>query len=181
MLKMEFAASRLPIGEVLDRIIEHEEKFWPHARGWAPASASDLLERARLDRQVSLARCLHLWAEPGEAPFAAGRLILAWANLGSLVEGSMALCLSAWAEPYGKSKHSPKGETGARDPDRLSFEQLIDFFRKEIWNAEEMQRWGSWLGNIKRFRNAIHVLRERDIGTHDEWLHACRQYLVLPR
>ena len=64
------------------------EGFWSNADGWAPNEANELLEKSRLDWQLSLSKCLNLWQN---IPDESGYLILAWANLGSLVEGTMKL------------------------------------------------------------------------------------------
>lgn len=50
-----------------------------------PLEAAELLSRSRLDWQVHLATCLRDWL-PGERKLTEGHLILAWANLGALIE-----------------------------------------------------------------------------------------------
>src|SRR5689334_21705681 len=84
---------------VVERIVAAHvgiQNFWSSPKGWAPASVTKLFERCRLDRQTQLARCLSLWIEPGSDLLADGRLIIARANLGALVEGAMQLGLAVF-------------------------------------------------------------------------------------
>lgn len=60
----------MPIEEAIDRIIMLNEglrKFWNTAEGWAPMEAAKLLNKSRLDRQVSLSHCLRLWVTTSSA------------------------------------------------------------------------------------------------------------------
>src|SRR5277367_5623413 len=72
--------------------------FWGNSEGWASIDAANLLSRSRLDWQVSLSESLRYWI--GEDKLSDGDLILAWANLGSLVEGTMKLFLSVFYDDY---------------------------------------------------------------------------------
>lgn len=69
-------------------------EFWKNAHGWAPTNAATLLDKSRLDWLPSLASVLRHWAKDGE--LSAGELILGWANLGSLLEGSLKLFLAVY-------------------------------------------------------------------------------------
>lgn len=73
--------------------------FWSNASGWAPQDAAELLSRSRLDRQVSLSESLARWTT-GPHPLSDGDLILAWANLGCLVEGTLKLFLAVYYQDY---------------------------------------------------------------------------------
>src|SRR5262249_42872516 len=65
-------------------------RMWGHElRGWATGKAGDLLRAARLDRQVALSRTLQIWLEDTDDSDSDGRLIMAWANLGALVEATL--------------------------------------------------------------------------------------------
>ena len=61
--------------------------FWKEAHGWAPIEAAELLNKSMLEWQGSLAEQLSVWC----GTLTDGQLILAWANLGALVEGQMKL------------------------------------------------------------------------------------------
>jgi hypothetical protein len=76
------------ISEIIN-INKQISAFWSDANGWAPPEAAELLSRSRLDLQVSLSETLELWIECKNHP---GKLRLAWANLGALVE-ACSFCL----------------------------------------------------------------------------------------
>src|SRR5579859_1182306 len=95
------------IKEVVQRIVNLNKglaDFWGNANGWAPTDSANLLSRSRLDWQVSLSESLGHWT--GRKKISDGDLILAWANLGSLVEGTMKLFLSVYYEDYKKDLHA---------------------------------------------------------------------------
>jgi hypothetical protein len=140
------------------------------ARGWAPEAASEILSRSRLDRQASLCSCLRLWLDAPADSQRDGQLVLAWANLGSLVEGSMKFFLSVFANDYANG--SPIQRRGrALDPDELGFDQLRQFFNRDVWLPDQ-RTWDTWLEAVQRRRNAIHAYRDREVGTHGEFVSA---------
>lgn len=140
------------------------------ACGWAPEVASEILARSRLDRQTSLCSCLRLWLDVPVEAQRDGHLVLAWANLGSLVEGSMKFFLSVFAHDYANG--NPIQRRGrVLDPDELGFEQLRQFFNRDVW-VQPQQTWDTWLEAVQRRRNAIHAYRDREVGSHDEFLSA---------
>jgi hypothetical protein len=151
-------------------------RHWAHgAPGWAPEVATAVLSRSRLDRQASLCACLRLWlGMPAEQND--GRLILAWANLGALVEGTLKFFLSVYAQDYGKTPNTRKGKP--LDPDELSFEALRLFFRDRVWNRAD-NFWDAWLLYVQWRRNAIHAYRQAEIGVHAEFLGAIVGYRQL--
>jgi hypothetical protein len=82
----------LSIASVVDRIETLNTQlaaFWSNSDGWAPAQAAGLLGKSRLDWQASLSSSLKMWING--STLTPGELILAWANLGSLLEGSVKL------------------------------------------------------------------------------------------
>jgi hypothetical protein len=171
--------SRLSIDAVVNRIVERNKRirgFWSNAHGWAPSAAAQLLSNSRLDWQVSLSRCLHLWTKPLIEPEASGRLILGYANLGSLVEGTMKLFLAVYYKDYRSDADAirEKKKGNLQDPDSLRFEALRQFLqKKKIWKKS----WDAWLSRIQQHRNAIHSFKNRDIGTQKELLNDIRKYL----
>jgi hypothetical protein len=151
--------------------------FWQNgAPGWSRAETAYLLRRSRLDRQVSLSRCLRLWVEVPPASEIGGRLILGWTNLGSLIEGSMTWFLCVWAHAYAKTPM--KGRRSGIDlaPDALNFDELCRFFAQEVWVDGEREEWQDWCNQVRQRRNAIHAYRDRDIGTWPELQAAIRKY-----
>lgn len=171
---------KLDIQEVVERIITLNEgltNFWGSAKGWAPLETAELLSKSRLDWQVSLSRSLYRWISyPIEVDDYASQ-ILAWANLGSLVEGSLKLFLSVWYKDYIADIEAVKKHNKLVEPDGLNLEMLRQFFAKKIWDKE----WDVWIGKVQQRRNAIHAYKDRDLGSYDEFLSCVRRYLELLR
>lgn len=95
--------TELALGEAVARIEFRNAqiaKFWSKSDGWAPVAAAAVLGKSRLDWQVSLSASLHLWTSDSPNDLTPAELILAWANLGSLIEGSIKLFLSAYYHVY---------------------------------------------------------------------------------
>ena len=87
--------------KVVEKIISLNDKlsaFWASAHGWAPEDAANLLSKSGLDWQVSLSETLHLWID--RYPMTDGELILAWANLGALLEGTLKLFFSIYYSDF---------------------------------------------------------------------------------
>jgi len=141
--------------------------FWSNAHGWAPVEAAELLSKSMLEWQSSLAECLHLWNRPSLTD---GELILAWSNVGSLVEGQLKLFLSVYYKDYTNDIDAIKKNNGdIVDPDIVKFDQLRNFFKKKVWVSDE--KWDEWILLIQQRRNAIHAFKFKEIGTTEE-LHS---------
>ncbi len=173
---------KIPIEQVLDRIVTLNRgirDFWSSADGWAPIEAAALLSKSRLDWQVSLSETLRLWFPSGGSQVTDGRLILAWANLGSLVEGTMKLFLSVFYADYSKDIDAFKKKNGKLiDPDVLTLERLRQFFvKKDLLSSE----WESYVQHVQSRRNAIHAFEDKELGTGLEYEQAVRRYLKLVR
>lgn len=170
-----------PIERVLALIeVAHRDlaAFWTNPTGWAPSEVASLFARCRLDRQAQLARCLRLWVAEGGPEDRDGRLILARANLGALVEGAMQLGLTVFHQDYSASDDAPKKKGELVEAPDAMMEQLRVFFRDVFWRPAESKRWDSWLLNVQRRRNAVHSFADRDLGTHAEFLADVRVYLA---
>lgn len=171
----------MPINEVIERIISLSKglkEFWSSAYGWAPLEAAQLLDKSRLDWQLSLSMCLKLWSEEVSKPEQAGYLILGWANLGSLVEGTLKLFLSVHYTTYQQDVDAIRNRRGnVQEPDVLSLEPLRQFFRKKIWN----ETWDCWIQHIQYCRNAIHAYKSRELDSHAEFIDDLRMYLQFLR
>jgi hypothetical protein len=170
--------SKLDTGEVCRRIHKLTSgmmEFWKNSRGWAPMETAGLLSRSMLDWQTSLAECLTLWLEASTD----GELILAWANLGSLVEGQLKLFLSVWYDEYKIDANSMRRNRQICEPDVLELDPLRQFFAKSVWRKGE--RWDAWILHIQQKRNAIHAFRNRDLATFDDWKADLRNYLAFLR
>jgi len=173
-----------PIGDVVLLIHTLNDglyRFWSQADGWAPKAASELMSKSRLDRQVSLSRSLRHWTSTSPESLEDGDLILGWANLGSLIEGSVKLFLSVFYEDYKsdldtlkktQAWHAKKGKL--LDPDGLALDVLIDYCEKAaLFDIDDLKLFR--LVQIRR--NAIHSFKDRPIGNGDEFYGALKAYL----
>ena len=171
-------ATQLSTEKFIDRIIEKNErirKSWSNPHGWAPDAAAQLLSKSRLDWQVALSHCLRLWIKPFPEHKESGYLILGYANLGSLVEGTMMLLLSVHYKGYRSDLDAVKDDKGKlKDPDILQFDPLREFIKKKRILESS---WDVWLRRVQQRRNAIHAFKSRDIGTHKTLLEDMRMYL----
>ena len=116
-----------------------------------------------------------------------GLLILAWANLGSLVEGAMKFFLSVFLYDYRNSVRRKKADSIFKslwdekaqqpiDVDGLMFEKLRVFFAQEVWSQSDGDQWNKWLLHLQSRRNTIHAYKTRELGTFDEFFDDVRLY-----
>lgn len=166
------------LGEIVQAtsdVIRRMMNFWKTAHGWAPIEAAALLNKSMLEWQSALADCLHLWTHQ----LSDGELILAWANIGTLVEGQLRLFLSVYYEDYVADADAKKDKKTGKliDPDSITFEGLRVLFQKSIWEASEP--WNDWVHFIQKRRNTIHAYRSNEvgIGTTEE-LHEALRWLL---
>ena len=149
--------------------------FWKYSGGWAPARAADLLDKSMLEWQSSLASSLARWVG-AESP---GDLILAWANLGALVEGQLKLFLCVHYNDYSSDVDAIWKGGKLADPDGCRLEDLRVFFVKRIWDVGT--NWSPYVLLVQQRRNAIHAYQSRDIGTFVEWQETLRLHLSFVR
>lgn len=172
---------RESIAVVVTAIVQRNEaiaRFWSRAKGWAPEEAADLLSRARLDRQASLSRTLAMWIGPAvelDESTADGQLILAWVNLGALVEGTLKWFASVYYRDYCRDQNSIRDRDGLLlDPEEVTFDRLRAFFQKSVWTSSD--HYDAWILEIQQRRNAIHSFRSRDIGGFKDFERGVRKY-----
>ena len=158
------------------RINKRVYEFWSNAHGWAPRDAADLLAKSRLDRQVYLSHCLRLWLDTPNDNDQEGRLILAWVNLGSLVESTMKFFLSVYESDYLQAPVTRGRDQKHCDIEALTFEELKQFFMQNIL-THSVDKWDAWLTKVQQRRNAIHAYKDRDIATFDDFFEDLGRYL----
>lgn len=180
--------AELPITEVVRRIEKVNSQlaeFWSKSDGWAPVAAAGLLGKSRLDWQVSLSGSLRLWIRDPADALTPAELILAWANLGSLIEGATKLFLSAYYETfkadidnlkkvnaYNNKKQEPLS------PDGLTLEPLRQYCAlRQILNKDDL----ALVQRVQQRRNAIHAFKNRPIGDDAEFQQSIRGYLQMLR
>jgi len=174
------SSNAIDLESSINQIIASNErirKFWTEeSSGWSPRETTELLENSRMDRLVSLSHSLRLWTEPCAAEDQEGRLILAWANLGILVEGTMTWLLCVFENDYAKKPMKTKNGSDLR-PNRLRFEEMCRFFSEHIWIDSQRTEWDDWLTMVRNRRNAVHAFNQRDIGDWNDWRQAVVHYL----
>ena len=174
----------LPINEVVERIVTLNEglrNFWSDSQGWAPPAAAELLSRSRLDWQVSLCHSLRLWLVAPDPKDEFATQILGYANVGSLVEGTLKLFLGVFYNDYKSDAEAILKRGVVQDPDGVSLDPLRKFFKCRIWFDAPSDNWDPWILRIQSRRNAIHAFKDRDLGTHKDLLADIRHYLVFVR
>jgi hypothetical protein len=181
-----FPDNEIPIHQVVERIETLNRdlaKFWKAAHGWAPIEAAGLLSKSRLDWQVSLSSSLRLWLREPSNPLSDGELILAWTNLGSLIEGTLKLFLSVYYNTFRNDVENLKAADAydhkkqtSKSPDGLSLEPLKKYAKaRNLIGAD-----GDALAQlVQDRRNAIHAFRDRPIGDGAEFQDALRSYLQM--
>jgi len=176
------SVDKLSISEVVERIIKLNEGlcgFWASAQGWAPIKAAELLSRSRIDWQVSLTYYLRNWITCKYEVDDYASLILAWTNLGSLVEGTIKLALSVFYNDYMNDEDKVINRGKIQDPDGLMLNRLRSFCKGKLW--KESSDWDAWILHIQQRRNAIHAFKDREIGSFDEFYQDLKMYLKFLR
>ncbi len=181
------ADTELPITEAIDRIERLNDglaNFWGNG-GWASGDTAELISKSRLDWQVSLSRSLRHWANEPADSIEDGDLILAWTNLGSLIEGTIKLFLSVYFSDY-KNDIEKLKQTHAwhekkktlLEPDGLTIGVLLHYCKlAELLPADELELCEL----VQSRRNAIHAFKDRPIGTGSELHLAIKAYLGMLR
>ncbi len=171
----------LSTAEILEKIIDSSSEtfdFWQSPYGWAPPNVANMLSVARLDWLFSLTECLKIWVSK-DITITDGELLLARANLGSLVEGWLKLFYCVFYNDYDNSDNKyyayKKGiKTAPIKPPNLSFEQLRQFSNDILWDKGD--GWNEWVKSVQRKRNAIHSFNDKDIGTCEEFISDVRKF-----
>jgi len=185
--KQAAADAALPIDRVVRQIANRHfglARFWKEVKGWAPPEAAEMLKKARLERLTALAWSLRHWPALPE-PVEEGDLILAWANLGALVEGALKLMLCVYLKDFLADEKTGKG-TGAYhgkkekmlDPDGLRLDVVIAYYEKRELLSEEHLKLAR---RVQNYRNVIHAFKSADLGTLEEFVDAVRGYRSLLR
>ncbi len=159
--------------------------FWAASNGWAPVEAAGLLTKSRLDWQTSLSTTLRLWLREPATALSDGELILAWSNLGSLVEGTLKLLLSVFYMDYKQDVDSLKKANAfdhkkqkAFSPDGLTLQPLKIFVKQHGLIGDD---GNALVDLVQERRNTIHAFKDKPLGDGLEFQAAVRGYLVLLR
>lgn len=163
--------------EILDSIIDFSKKvfaFWKDSYGWAPKNVVDMLINVKFDWLLSLTKTLDIWIEKGIC-MSEGELLLARANLGSLVEGWLKLFYCVYYNDYTEDEDKKVNKSGREvKPNKLDFEYLKKFSVGKLYKEDD--EWYRWINKVQHMRNAIHSFNYRDIGTSVEFLNDIKIY-----
>jgi hypothetical protein len=141
--------------QVCDAIAKETKKimeFWKNNSGWAPAQSSEILTRSMLDWQISLAEYLETWLH-GKSE---AQLILAWVNLGALVEGMLKLFLCVYYQDYAKD------EAALRKKGKLQDTEFELAFRRRKRNSD--RRRGGVPADFTANTNRVMYINVRSLG-----------------
>lgn len=144
---------------------------WENPFGWAPDSAAQKIHVAMKSWIVQMTDCLQIWEQKGVS-LTEGELILANANLGSLVESWLKFFYCVYYEDYLKNPTVKKGSL--IEPNELKFEDLKIKSRGILWKQGD--NWDKWVERMQQRRNAIHAFNFREIGSGEEYIENMRLY-----
>lgn len=163
----------------IEKLTRGMMSFWKDAHGWAPVDTAGLLSKSMLDEQASLAGSLAQWVQASSS----GDLILAWVNLGVLVEGLLKLLLSVHLDYYKSQVSVMVAANGKKlydaSPDKLMLAKLQKFCETQIWDSTDP--WADYVERIRSRRNAIHAFQYKDIGSFTDWQRELREHLLFVR
>lgn len=153
--------------QILKRITNNINLIWKETRGIAPKCVTDKMENAMLGWLVDLTNALQIWIDKGEE-MTEGELILARANMGSIVEGWLKIFYCAYYDEYLKNPRKNK-RGGLIEPNKMTLESLKIFSIGILWDDNEDSNY-LWVEKVQHYRNAIHAFDYRDIGTNLEFI-----------
>ena len=166
--------------------------FWKTGhKDWSPEEVSKKLGTARIDRLLDLTSCLSIWNDKNIKK-TEGVLILAYTNLGALVEGWLMFFYCIYYMDYIKAPIKKRKTEKMIEPNNLRLDDLVKFSNDNLWLTDdelekrlngqfineylfhrisgERKKWIEWLKKIQHRRNAIHSFNDKEIGTSIEYL-----------
>lgn len=140
--------------------------LWKDVYGIASNASATKLYKAMLEWQKELTDTLEIWINKG-LDMSTGELILARANLGSVVESWLKFFYCVYYDDYRKKPIIDKRKM--IEPENAKFEDLIDFSTGKLWADSDSPEY-LWADTVRYKRNAIHSFKYRDIGTPQDFL-----------
>jgi len=134
---------------------------WKESYGIASNEAYFKIDKAMLNWHIELTNTLEIWLNKG-LDMTDGELILAYANLGAVVESWLKFFYSVYYDDYCKNPIIIKNKMV--EPEGMKFEMLKNFSVEKLWNNKESEGY-IWVDSIQHKRNAIHSFQFRAIGT----------------
>ncbi|MDO5432954.1 hypothetical protein [Eubacterium sp.] len=135
----------------------------------APTKTQEIISKARLDWVIELTDCLGIWLEKGKT-MNEGELILANANLGSVVESWLKFFYCIYYDDYEKdTRHVTDKANKLLPPNRLKFDRLRLLSSEIIFAEENDKCWNNWIHEVQLKRNAIHSFNDRELGDYEDF------------
>ncbi len=148
---------------------------WSETCGLAPEGVTDKFDAAMLNWMNDLTDSLDIWIAKS-LDMTDGELILAWTNLGALVECWLRFFYCAYYEDYMKSpKLGKKGKPLEPDDKAMTFDYLIQYSKGILWDSLQDPLY-LWVHQIQHYRNAIHAFSYREIGHPNDFILNIGQY-----
>lgn len=141
--------------------------LWKNVDGIAPQAAAVKLDHAMLNWMSELTNTLSIWIDKG-LEMTEGELILARANLGSVVESWLKFFYCVYYDDYSKEPIKDKNNNSI-EPEDAFFEKLKNFSTGKLWDDENSDDF-KWVDSVQHKRNAIHSFRYKEIGTACDFL-----------
>lgn len=148
---------------------------WSETCGLAPKGVTGKLDAAMFDWMGDLTDSLDIWIAKS-LDMTDGELILAWTNLGALVECWLRFFYCVYYEDYMKNpKPGKKGKPLDPDDKAMTFDCLIQYSKGVLWDNLQDPLY-RWVYKIQHYRNAIHAFSYRKIGRSSDFILDIEQY-----
>lgn len=138
------------------------EEFWPNSLGWATQEVVDQLGSAEMERHTSVATSLSYWPERLELHGTIGEYLLAWACLGSVVEGGLKVFFCVYTYDWQQDDDAPTsyengGKRKQNKPSRTMLDSLLKYAKKRnIFEPHDLEM----MALVRDQRNLIHPLKQ---------------------
>jgi hypothetical protein len=153
------------------RVTKALNDFWLNCAGWAPKVAYELIQEARLDRQLSFAKTLPEYVTIFDEDVEEAKIIMGYATLRGMSESAIKLFLSAFIEDYLKNPLIDKKSNNVIKPKKIGFDSLISLYVKYGDSSFE-----TYLRRIQFRGNAIHHFNDREIGKQCELVEDIKMF-----
>lgn len=156
--------------QVLCEETKNECLVWTEYSYMTSPSTSKKFEQVMLKWLFELTESLKIWIDKGEK-LTDGELILAWTNLGSIIECWLKFFFCAYYDEYVKAPIYTTNGGKRIEPENAKFDFLIRSNIGILWESVEDQEY-QWIRKIQQYRNAIHAFKKRKLGTPKEFLQS---------
>lgn len=122
-----------------------------------------------LDRLTELTDALEIWINKG-LRMTTGELLLAYVNLGSIVESWLRHFYTAYNNDYKSNPIKSKNKTTKNSWKEASFDDLQKYSIGILWKNKN-DRLYQWVDSIRDKRNAVHSYLRKELGTPQNFIN----------